>query len=105
MWSVGWVAGGGGGGGGRNVQAYDAESDDKVGVEDVGDSEGEAQDYAQYAGPNEVSRCSSMQSMSCVRRQVVSLDGRVLRMLRGASLRTTSAFPAPAQRCVYGALK
>jgi len=33
------------------VQADDAEDYDEVEVEDVGDSEGEAEDYAKYAGP------------------------------------------------------
>ena len=40
-----------------DVQAHDAEGDDKVGVEDVGDTERKAEDDAQHSGPAEVSSC------------------------------------------------
>ena len=36
---------------GRDVQANNAECDDKVGVKDVGDTQGEAEEYAQHSGP------------------------------------------------------
>jgi hypothetical protein len=38
----------------RNVQANNAKCDDEVGMEDIGDAECEAEDYAQYSGPNDV---------------------------------------------------
>jgi len=35
----------------RNVQAYSAKDDDQVEVEEVGDAQGEAEDYAEHSCP------------------------------------------------------
>jgi hypothetical protein len=47
-----------------DLQAYNAKGDDKVGVEDVGDSEREAQEYAQHPSPGiSVSMCCPLNAI------------------------------------------